>query len=121
MNLMGGRGECSFCHQWYNNVSYHSAQECVANPGSTLNRLLAEEKSAPKSTERTGLQLSCDCCQKPITKPAALVFSPPRDSAVGLSYDQGLYTKKSHLCHACYELVCDVTGIDNAFPRTPIV
>ena len=24
----GGRGQCSFCGEWHNNVSYHEAHEC---------------------------------------------------------------------------------------------
>jgi hypothetical protein len=32
----GGRGECPFCHEWHNNVSYHSAWECKKNPDCAL-------------------------------------------------------------------------------------
>ena len=27
--LKGGRGQCSLCGEWHNNVSYHEAHECV--------------------------------------------------------------------------------------------
>jgi hypothetical protein len=51
MNKLGGRGECEYCHQWHNNVSYHREQDCPTNPNSMFNRLIAQEKKEIKQVE----------------------------------------------------------------------
>jgi len=215
-NLLGGRGPCEFCHEWHNNVAFHSEWECEQNPRGYLARerkeshqkeLLAlyesafgkiqpakklptpiqnelqrsfeetfgtcqceytadgssctkcgrsvvelprkiqskplfkkptepeldneyyknldefERYFAPKpiqktphpaiheeltatAKEYTGLQITCSGCQTKITKPAALLFSPPRK--------QGKHdvAQKYHLCNDCFEIACVITGIN---------
>ena len=113
-NKLGGRGLCSSCNQWHNNVSWHEANECVANPHSWASKEIQMEaaktakEETTKQTQSIGLQINCDGCGTHITKPAALVFSPPNNLN---------HTKKSHLCHDCYELICDVLGIDDDFSQ----
>ena len=42
--------------------------------------------------DRTGLQFDCERCGKPLQKPGALLFSPPRGDRV----------RKHHICRECY-------------------
>ena len=51
-----------------------------------------EDFSGPQQ-EGTGLRIQCVRCDEPITRPAALVFSPPDDTCRCI---------KTHLCDACY-------------------
>jgi hypothetical protein len=41
-----------------------------------------------------GLQIQCEKCGKILTRPGALIFSPP---------DMGSECKKTHLCSNCYD------------------
>ena len=210
-NLLGGRGPCNFCHEWHNNVAYHSEWECELNPRGFKARQHQESTSAdlvslyesafekltpakkfpkvipnelqrsfeeafgkcdcdypadgaactkcgrtavelpvkPSETELddqyyknldefeaffspkpiesqysihkeltgtpsipndtakdyVGLNITCSGCQTKITKPAALLFSPPQ------KHENHDFTKKYHLCRDCFELACIIVGI----------
>jgi hypothetical protein len=105
----GGRGECPFCHEMHNNVAYHSAWECKKNPDCALPPtspgVSIYDDGNPKGS---GLHFVCDGCETPLTKPGALLFSPP--------YRTRNITEKYHLCLDCYERVCNLLDIEFTFP-----
>lgn len=43
----------------------------------------------------TGLIINCDCCGEVLTKPGALLFSPPMEKFVW----------KYHFCVSCYDKI----------------
>jgi hypothetical protein len=52
------------------------------------------------------MTINCSACGNQLTKPGAILFSPPRKNG-----NSDIVTK-FHLCHVCYELVCDVSGFN---------
>lgn len=89
------------------------AQEKLTKPvppkdelSKAFDEFFTEENVVPP--EPKGLVIHCSSCEKQITQPGALLFSPP--------YKNQNITEKYHLCMECYQLVCDVLGIDFNFP-----
>lgn len=105
ISLLGGRGECKYCKEMHDNVSFHQEWECAKRPRATV-PTIPEQKIPVTEVEQmpgtAGLQIKCNSCRNSITIPAALLFSPP---------DENSNVKKIHLCQECYELVCDVVGL----------
>lgn len=97
MDLKGGYGRCSYCKNYISNVSFHEAWECLSRPNIGLNPI-----AEPKIIEVTGLEIHCNACRKPITQPAAILFSPPID----IQYEK-MTVKKFHICHECYGKIYD--------------
>ena len=95
-------GTCKYCGNVYIALEYHEANDCLKNPNSWINQVKGERK-----IEEVGLQISCDGCGTPINQPAGLLFSPPLTSI-----NKTMTVKKFHLCHECYQLACDVLGLD---------
>lgn len=102
MNKAGGRGTCEFCNEWHNNVSYHTAQDCLANPNSYAIRSLTKDPTRDivsdyiESRDPMGLHFNCDKCKEELKQAGALIFSPPYQNNI---------TKKYHLCRSCYNLL----------------
>jgi hypothetical protein len=67
--------------------------------------LIPGEISLIDSTPK-GLHFKCNGCKQPLTKPGAILFSPPRKNG-----NSDIVTK-FHLCQDCYELCCDVSGFN---------
>jgi len=99
-NKCGGRGICKFCGQTHDNISYHEAWGCDKNPA----YLLPEPPSIIKSN---GFEIYCNACHKQITSPAAILFSPPKETTREL-----MMVKKFHLCHACYGIIYDTLKLE---------
>lgn len=55
------------------------------------------------SKKKRGLRIKCFKCKKPITKPAALLFSPPSPPSLMDWCD----VTKFHICKSCYNRVFD--------------
>lgn len=133
MNKCGGRGQCKYCGEWYNNVAYHSAQDCVRNTHSFVSQqaqageaayheVLIPEPTFPPNTIQAeskntphymGLILHCHTCQKQLQTPGALVFSP-------LATPNSTRVEKYHVCLDCWETMCDIFNFPFEFPRKPI-
>jgi hypothetical protein len=104
----GGRGECPFCHEWHNNVSYHSAWECKKNPDCALpSPGVSTRDTGNPVTRPAGLDFKCNSCGRQLTEPGAILFSPPKETAGG----ETIMCNKYHLCQECFELICDVTNL----------
>lgn len=52
------------------------------------------------------MTINCSSCGNQLTKPGAILFSPPRKNG-----NSDIVTK-FHLCQECYELCCDVSGFN---------
>lgn len=81
---------------------------CGKTASETLFNVLSGKPTPKTPEEPKGLFLYCSSCEKLLTQPGALLFSPP--------YKTQDITEKYHLCLECYELTCDVLGIDFNFP-----
>lgn len=74
---------------------------------------LQTDVTKPIVTQK-GLQIHCDTCLKLLTKPGALVFSPPSEGTP-------MNVTKHHICIECYELLANVMGLSYNFSRKQIV
>jgi len=65
----GGRGQCKYCYEWHNNVSYHEAHECVTAPHWLNERMEAIKKLPAPTLDEVELQLkSSDILKKLIDR-----------------------------------------------------
>ena len=55
-NKCGGRGQCSYCDEIVNNVSYHEEHECPENMSA-----MARKMPKPKHLESVP-SATCNCC-----------------------------------------------------------
>lgn len=108
MNKCGGRGRCRYCGELHDNVAYHEVWACDQNPNSKRPQDISLE-TVPQEIvlHAKSLIIHCNSCHKQITEPAAILFSPPKETTREL-----MMVKKFHLCHTCYGIVYDTLKLE---------
>ena len=84
-------------HEWIGSKDCRHSHCSKCDSCASLNSCAKPDNKAyvnRKKTEKTGsLEIDCDKCGNRITRPGALLFSPPVDSGC----------RKYHLCTECYD------------------